>query len=168
MIDHDALTSPERLVALAGYDLDSPELRSDLDALCARVAADLEVPISLVTLVLDSAQMNLGQRGIDGTWVSAVGGTPVEWSFCAHSVGNGRPYVVDDMSADPEQRDNPLVRVDGVAAYAGVPLVTGAGHVLGNACVVDVQPHAFSVAELARLEAAAAEALALLEAHRVA
>ena len=166
MIDHSAaLATPARLAALAAYDLDDPRLRTRLDELAARTAAALGQPIALTSLVLDSAQVIAGVAGVDG-WIAQVRGTPVEWSFCANAVVSGQPYVVEDATHDAIQHDNPLVTIDGFASYAGVPLRTPEGHVVGAQCVLGTAPHRFTPQEVAVLEAAAAEAVAILEEHR--
>ncbi|WP_432524994.1 GAF domain-containing protein [Kineococcus sp. SYSU DK006] len=166
MIDHSAaLADPARLAALAAYDLDDPRLRTRLDALAARTAEAVGAPVGLVSLVLDSAQHLAGSSGLTG-WMAETGGTPVEWSFCANAVVEDRPYVVQDASTDPLQHDNPLVTHDGIASYAGVPLRTRDGHVLGAQCVLDTAAHRFGPEEIAVLEAAAAQAVAILDEHR--
>ena len=166
MIDHtDALADPARLAALTAYDLSSPELRRRLDELAARTAAALGQPIALTSLVMDCAQTLPGASGLQG-WLAQVRGTPVEWSFCANAVVSGQPYVVPDTAGDALQHDNPLVTLDGIASYAGVPLRDADGHVLGAQCVLGTAPHEFTDQEIAVLEAAAAEAVAILGEHR--
>ena len=166
MIDHTlALVEPERLAALAAYDLSSPRLRQRLNELAARTAAALGQPVGLTSLVLDSAQVIAGMSGVNG-WIADVGGTPVEWSFCANAVVSGQPYVVDDAAHDVVQHDNPLVTIDGFASYAGVPLRTSQGHIVGAQCVLGTAPHRFTPQEIAVLETAAAEAVAILEDYR--
>lgn len=159
------LDDPPRLRVLAGIDFDDPFLRADLDAITARTAERLGLPISLVTMVLDSVQLIAGAYGIDG-WVAAAGGTPVEWSFCAHAVATGRPYVVTNAAVDPVHAGNPLVTIDGIASYAGVPLIVD-GQVLGAHCVVGASAHTFTDTDLAELQAATAEVAAALQHHRV-
>ncbi len=159
------LDAPERLRVLAGIDVDGPRLRADLDAITARTADRLGLPISLVTLVLDSVQLIAGAHGVDG-WVAAAGGIPVEWSFCAHAVATGRPYVVTDAAADPVHAGNPLVAIDGIASYAGVPVIVD-GQVLGAHCVIGAATHTFTDIDLADLHAATAEVAAALQQHRL-
>ena len=167
MIDHtEALSGHERLAAVAAYDLDSPQLRERLDALATRTARALGQPVGLVNIVLDTAKVIAGSTPLPG-WIDTVRGTPVEWSFCATTVVTDAPYVVADARTDAVQHDNPLVAVEGVASYAGVPLRTRDGHVLGAHCVLGLQPHAFTAEELALLESAAEEATAVLEEHRL-
>ena len=168
MIDYKSnLAVLERLAAIAAYDLDHPDLRRRLDELTSRTAQALQMPISLVTLVLDSAEMFAGTHGLPDGWIAGTGGTPAEWSFCARMVVDPVPYSFEDGPHDPDQHDNPLVTIDGVVSYAGAPLVTAEGHVLGGHCVVGVQPHHFTPAELAILQAGAAEATAILEEYRL-
>ena len=154
-----------RMRVLASIDLDDPHLRAKLDAISARTAARLNLPIALATLVFDTAQIIAGSHGVGG-WIAEAVGTPVEWSFCAHVVAGRRPYVVTDAATDPVQATNPLVTIDGIGSYAGVPLTID-GHVLGGHCVADGQPHDFTEADLAELRAAADEITAVLQQHRI-
>jgi GAF domain-containing protein len=159
------LDATRRMLVLSSIDLDDVGLRAQLDAITARTADRLGLPSSLVTLVLDTAQVLAGSHGVP-EWIVAAGGTPVEWSFCAHTVSRGGPYVVTDATTDPAHADNPLVTVDGVTSYAGVPLVID-GQVLGAHCVLGGHPRTFSEADLAELREAADDIVALLERHRL-
>ena len=160
------LPDAARLATQALYDLDNPVLRQRLDELSARTAAALERPVGLTTLVLDGAQVVAGSCGVSG-WIAEAGGTPAEWSFCAHAVSSGEPYDVPDARYDPVQRENPLVTVDGFASYAGAPLATADGHVIGAHCVLDLRPHELDERELTVLRRNAAEAVAILEDFRL-
>jgi diguanylate cyclase (GGDEF)-like protein/PAS domain S-box-containing protein len=62
-------------------------------------------------------------------------------------VRSGAPLVVGDAREDPLVCRNPAVDDFGVVAYAGVPLRTAAGHVLGTLCVVDSVPRAWTAAD---------------------
>lgn len=159
------LTDPGRILALAGLDLDHPELRRRLDAITDRTAERLGLPISLVSFVLDTAQFLGGSHGVDN-WISAAQGTPVEWSFCAHTVRTGHDFVVPDTTEEPHLAGNPLVTVDGFRSYAGVPLIFD-GHVLGAHCVIGTATHEFTEADLAELRAGAEEIAAALSEFRL-
>jgi GAF domain-containing protein len=74
-------------------------------------------------------------------------------------------YVVTDAANDELQRDNPVVTRDGIAGYAGAPLITSNGHVLGTCCVAGVEPREFTGAELDELRALADELVRTLEEH---
>jgi GAF domain-containing protein len=159
------LDAPPRMRVLASVDLDDPDLRAKLDAISARTAARLNLPLAMVTLVFDTAQVIAGSHGVGG-WIADAGGTPVEWSFCAHLVAGRRPYVVPDAAADPVHATNPLVTIDGIGSYAGVP-ITLDGYVLGGHCIADGRPHDFTDADLAELRRGADEITAVLQQHRL-
>lgn len=157
----DPVVSPARLHDLSLVDFESPEVRAVLDGFARRAAELLDLPIGMVSIVLDSAQLFAGLYGLDG-WLAEVRGTPVEWSFCATAVRTGAPYVVTDAVSDPLQFDNPLVVEDGIRSYVGAPVFGPTGTVLGACCAIGSEPREFTPAEIARLETLAAEVTAEL------
>ena len=50
-------------------------------------------------------------------------------------------YTAADVTADDRTRDNPSVDGMGVRAWAGFPVHTPDGQVLGSFCVVDTDVH---------------------------
>lgn len=164
--EHEPTAVPDRFDILAGIDLDDAELRSRLDRIAERTAERLGQPIALVSMVLDTAQVFSGSYGLTG-WLAEMAGTPLEWSFCVNAVRTGAPYVVPDATVDALQAVNPLVTVDGIRSYAGVPIVID-GAVLGAHCVLGLDPHEFTDAELAELRRGAAEISELLRSYRAA
>lgn len=145
-------------------------LSTDVDPILAdvatRAAESLGLPVSLVSVVLDEALHVAAAHGITGLWLDETRGHPVEWSFCATSVRTRDAFVVENAPAHPDHADNPLVTQDGVRCYAGVPLISSRGFVLGNLCVVGMTERTFSDTELARLRALATEAVERIEARR--
>jgi GAF domain-containing protein len=159
----DPLYDAARLAEIARLDLLAPDVDPILSDVAARAAAGLGLPVSLVSVVLDDALLVAGAHGIDGLWLAETGGHPVEWSFCATSVRTREPFVVENAPEHLYHATNPLVTEDGVRCYAGVPLVSSAGFVLGNLCVVGLEPRAFAEAELQALRDLAAEAVRRIE-----
>ena len=165
--DEDAVQDLGRLAEIADLDLFSPEVQAKLDVFARRAAERFSLPVGLVSIVLDSSQYFAGRHGLDG-WLDEAEGTPVEWSFCANTVRDRAQYVVEDASADDRQSANPLVTQDGVRAYAGTPLTTSKGFVLGSYCVLGDTPREFTNDELAELQQmAAAVMLEIEDNHRV-
>ncbi|HET6762455.1 MAG TPA: GAF domain-containing protein, partial [Longimicrobiaceae bacterium] len=140
-------SSAERLREIVDLDVLSPDVDPILQAAVNEAAERLNLPISTVTVVLDEAQFFAAQHGVTG-WMAEAGGTPVEWSFCANAVRSGEPFVVDDATTDPLVHDNPLVLLEGIRCYAGIPLVTSRGHALGTLCVIGKEPRAFDEADM--------------------
>ncbi|WP_229070075.1 GAF domain-containing protein [Actinoplanes sp. DH11] len=160
-----ALADPRRMRVLGSIDFDHPGLTATLDQITARTAHRTGLPVSLTTLVFDSAQLLAGSHGVTG-WLAGVGGTPTEWSFCARAVTSGAPYLVPDTTIDPDQAHNPLVTMDGYASYAGVPVTVG-GERIGAHCVLGTRPHHFTGTDLDELRSAADEIAAVIDAYRL-
>jgi GAF domain-containing protein len=160
--DEDPVLDVERLAEIADLDLFSPEVQAKLDVFARRAAERFDLPIGLVTIVLDSAQYFAGQHGTSD-WIEEAQGTPVEWSFCANTVRDRAQYVVTDAEYDERQAHNPLVTEDGIRSYAGTPLTTSNGFVLGSYCVIGDTPREFTAEEMAELQRMAAEVVLDIE-----
>ena len=156
------LPDPARSAAIDELDLFRPETRRRLDAAATRAATRLGTAVGLVTVILDGAQAFAGSHGLGG-WLQQAGGTPVEWALCATTVRTREPLVIPDAAADPLHRTNPLVEKDHLASYAGVPLITSGGHVVGGLCVIDGAAHAFTDADVAELQVLADALVAEIE-----
>jgi GAF domain-containing protein len=141
-------------------------VRVELNQAAARIAQRLGTAIGFVNIVLDGAQCYVGRYGGDHTWSAAAGGVPIEWSYCATSVRTLEPLVLPDITVDVVHRLNPTAVQDGVRAYAGAPLLTSNGEVLGNCCVIDVVSRDFTDADVAVLQEEAAAVVADLERRR--
>ena len=163
---YDPLYDAARLQEIADLDLLSPEVDPILADVAALAAARLELPVSLISVVLDEALHVAGSHGIDGLWLGETRGHPVEWSFCATSVRTRDAVVVESATADPYHGTNPLVTQDGVRCYAGVPLISSRGHVLGNLCVVGLEERSFTAEEVEILRELAREAVRRVEERR--
>lgn len=163
----DPLYDAARLQEIADLGLLSDEIDPILEDVANRAAAALDLPVSLVSVVLDEALHVAAAHGIDGLWLGETRGHPVEWSFCARSVRTRRDYVVENAPEDPDHGSNPLVVRDGVRCYAGVPMISSGGHVLGNLCVVGLETRTFSDEEMRTLRTLADEAVERIETRRV-
>ena len=166
MTDIDPIYDADRLAEIVELDLLDAEVDPILQDVAARAAEGLGLPVSLVSVVLDEALHVAASHGIDGLWLGDTRGHPVEWSFCATSVRTREPFVVENAQTHPYHRTNPLVLQDGVRCYAGVPLISSRGFVLGNLCVVGLEERSFTEDEMVFLRTLAAEAVQRIEARR--
>jgi GAF domain-containing protein len=145
-----ALCDPARLRALAESGLASAA-DADMDGIAERVRRRLGVPIALVSLVHPHQQVFPGMAGLPEPW-AAERAMPLSHSFCRHVIVSATPLVVADAREHPLVRENAAVEDIGVVAYAGMPLLDGAGHVLGTLCAIDSRPRRWSATELETLE----------------
>ena len=162
----DALHDEDRLQEIHDLDLLSPDVDAILGDIADRAASRLGLPVSLISVVLDEALHVAGMHAPDGLWLADTRGHPVEWSFCATSVRTRDAFVVENAEAHADHATNPLVTLDGVRCYAGVPMISSRGHVLGNVCVVGLEARSFSEGDVALLRALADEAVERIEARR--
>ena len=162
---HDPVHDPARLREIAALRLTSPETDAILQQTVDEAAARLALPIGLVSIVMDEAQFFAAHTGLEG-WMAQARGTPIEWSFCVNAVRGGEPFVVEDATTHPAVKDIPLVHLDGIRCYAGIPLVTSRGHTVGTLCVIGHEARSFSEADLDTLRGLAARAMERIEARR--
>src|SRR3954454_13475240 len=156
------LADPGRLEALrATALLDSPPEEA-FDRLTRLASHALNVPVAVVSLVADDRQFFKSCIGVAEPWASRRG-TPLSHSFCQHAVASGEPLVIEDARETPLVRDNLAIPDLDVIAYAGVPLKTSDGAVLGTFCAIDHQPRAWSDADLAFVREMAQSAMTEIE-----
>ena len=162
----DPLHDAEREFDIGELDLYSTQARERLDAAARTAAERLGLPVGVVSIVLEGTHFNAGAHGLTGE-LAEERSMPVEWSLCATVVRRSDAYVVEDAGVDPAHRDNPLVDEGSVRSYAGVPLVSRRGHVLGAYCVMDSAPRHFTPDQVEQLRALAADVVAELERCRI-
>jgi PAS domain S-box-containing protein len=151
----------ERLRALESYRvMDTPpeELFDDLTMVAAEM---LDMPIALISLVDAERQWFKSRYGLDDLE------TPRDVSFCGHVVGEEKPLVVNDALKDERFSDNPLVTGEPrIRFYAGFPLRTEEGHVLGTLCAIDHKQRTLTKKQQAVLKRLAAQTVNQLETRR--
>ncbi len=160
------LTDPARLAAVAAL-LDDPDPidEVDLTLAAANVAATAGARTAVVSLALNEATLAVAGIGLPDL-IAEAEGMPLEWTPCGTVAGGDRAVAIEDLAVDPVHRDSPLTVRCGVRAYAGVPLRTAAGFVVGTLAVMDPAPIGFSARVVRRLTAAAPDVLRLVERRR--
>jgi PAS domain S-box-containing protein len=152
----------ERLAAVNSTALLDTPPEEAFDRLTRMAARLLGAPVSLLTLVTEDRQFFKSATGLAEPWASRRG-SPLSHSFCRHVALSGLPLVVEDTRRHPLLRSNPAVRELGWIAYAGVPLATHQGYVLGAFSVVDGMPRLWSDRDVALLQDLAACAASEIE-----
>lgn len=158
----DPLHDGERLLEIAELELDSPEVEEMLQEFAEQAAESLGLPQAMVSILLDDAQHFAAMHGVEG-WIAAARDTPVEWSFCQHTVRRNDAFVVEDALTDDLMRDSPLVQLEGQRCYVGVPIVSSRGNVLGSFCVTGPDARSFAPEEIDQLHGYAARVVERIE-----
>ncbi len=126
---------PDRLAALEGYSILDTAPEPGFDDIVQLAMMICETPVALVSLVAKDRQWFKARAGFDGCE------TDLDSSVCAHALVEPDLLVVRDLAADPRTADNPLVTGEPhIRFYAGAPLRTKEGQVLGSLCVIDGKP----------------------------
>ena len=149
----------QRLAALQNYDvLDTlPEQAyDDITRLASEICG---TPIALVSLIDGERQWFKSKVGLE------VAQTSRDVAFCAHALGAPHDLLLVPNALEDERfASNPLVTgAPDIRFYAGAPLATENGEVLGTLCVLDDQPRQLSEAQLQSLRSLARQVMAQLE-----
>ena len=152
-----SLSSPGRLAALRRTALlDSPP-EAAFDRLTALAAAVLRAPIALVSLVDEHRQFFKSAVGL-GQPLASLRETPIPYSICALVAQTGEPLILEDARLHRLVKERGIVSELGIVAYAGAPITTRDGHVLGALCVMDHVPRVWSPLDVQVLGTLAASA----------
>lgn len=146
----------ERLAALEASGALAEDLRNHLDRIARNVAEAMDTPIGLVSLVDSNSQLWKGAAGLPAD-LEKNRQAPRDTSVCTHVVATRAPLVVEDTARDPRFAQNAFLREHGMRFYAGVPLCTASGHVIGSLCVIDTRPRLLSSRELKLMQVIADE-----------
>ncbi len=135
----DLPNDDDRVVALQALNvLDTPaEERSDR---FTRIAGQVfGVPIALVSLVDANRQWFKSCYGLE------VRETSRDLSFCGHAIATDKIFVIENALEDSRFADNPLVVGEPhIRFYAGQPLRSSNGSLVGTFCLIDRKPRQFN------------------------
>jgi GAF domain-containing protein len=158
--------APVRLAAARRTGLVDSGADAAFDRLAGLAARLLDASSAFITVV--DGHLSYWQACIGSTAAPpSPRETAVHESLCQDVIRARGPLVVGDTHADPRTRDKPPVMQLGVAAWAGVPLLSPDGVVLGSFSVVDTAARRWSERDvdiLRTLADAAAAEVALIDA----
>lgn len=151
-----------RLESLKSYEIMDTDPDSVLDSMTALASYVCETPISLISLLDDKRQWFKSRIGLN------VSETPREEAFCNHAIEDiNSLFIVEDALQDDRFKDNPLVIGDpNIRFYAGFPLVSEEGYVLGTLCVIDKIPRKLNEQQKNAIELLSKMALTCIETKR--
>ena len=142
------VASPVRLAAVARSGLLDTAPEEPFDRLTRLACELLGAPFGFVTVVDERRSF----------WKSCIGvpgpdrQNPVGESFCQYVINTDGAVIIGDARLDPMTRDNPSIESMGVIAWAGFPVRSPDGQVLGSFCVVDNRPREWNDQDLRTLE----------------
>ncbi|HZY63650.1 MAG TPA: diguanylate cyclase [Edaphobacter sp.] len=149
---------PASLKAIWTEELLDSQPEQECEELVRFAAAICGAETGLVTL-LDERQ-----QWFRSTEILKWRGTPREAAFCSHVIDQSGLFVIADSSRDPRFIGNPLVISEPVLRFfAGVPLRTTDGDLLGTLSVLDTMPRTLNAEQAHALEVLGRQVSARLE-----
>lgn len=146
-----AWSGSEELVALAATG-GAPKLRRLAEAAQKR----FKVELAVVSLVNGDRLYYANNTDVMPESV------PLELSFCQTTIDSGAAVVVPDARRDARFADNPMLELSYINFYAGYPLHSSDGQVIGSFCLQGSRPRAAGAVSLEALRGMALEAEAEL------
>ncbi|WP_298904906.1 GAF domain-containing protein [uncultured Nostoc sp.] len=154
-------TEVARLEALRQYQILDTEPEEAYDNLAQLAAFICGTPISLVNFIDENRQWFKAKVGLD------VSEMPRSVGFSYLCQEQRNVVVVLDTLADEKLANNPIVTgYPYVRFYAGVPLITPKGDMLGTLCVIDQVPRQLSQKQVEALVALSRLVIDQLELRR--
>lgn len=156
-VESDQAAHPQNLQDSNLHDsnLQDPNLQDIVQL--ARYICD--APIALVTRADEKELSFIAKIGFPGNSVA------VKESFCVHAMeAPDTVMVVPDARLDPRFQKNPMVLGEqGYRFYAGSPLVSPEGEVIGTICVFDYVAKQLNQKQIDSLQALSRQVIAMLE-----
>src|SRR5690606_20104838 len=143
-----AENEPERLAALHELQLLQPETLLIYQQYIEEACQAFNVKYAQISLV-DEKWVNTPASPLaDENQNPIEARIPREESICTHLVHQNEALIIEDIDRDPRFTHNPELNRNKIKFYAGVPLRTKQGVVLGSFCVLDKQVRQMSEDDL--------------------
>jgi PAS domain S-box-containing protein len=161
MISGTITSESARLEAVYDYHILDTPAEEVFDAF-SRLAAQLcQAPVATISFIDEDRVWFKSSIGMTG-----IAEIPRASSFCAATVQTSELLEIPDVRTHERYRRNPLVRDLRVRFYAGMPLITRAGYVIGTLNVMDQRPRTLTESESQSLRTLAAAIVEQLDARR--
>ena len=142
-MDKDRSCDPMRLDALKKFQIIDSESEIDYDNLAALAAEYTDCPIAYISFVDDKRSWFKAKIGID------VKEVDIEHSFCAQYTGLSPYLIIDEISTNEQYKNFPLLKqYPQLKFYAGAPIITVDGFMLGFLSVMDVKEREITEVQL--------------------
>lgn len=152
------INEKQRLSALESYKILDTLPEQAYDDIARLAACICGVDKAMVAFIDQDRKWHKARFNVEPTEM------PRDYVICAQTIMSKSPLIVSDSLTD--ERVSNVGMVCGpphVRFYAGAPLVTDEGLILGTLCAVDTKPHTISETQVNSLQALARQVMQLLE-----
>lgn len=157
------MNEQSRLKELYRYNILDTKPEVELDEFAEIASIICNTSMSLISLVDKNRTWHKSKYGFN------IEEVPREESFCQYALHNSKEVlVVEDAQLDKKFRESPFTKGNNaIRFYAGAPLVTPNGYVLGTLCVVDTQPKKISDVQKRALQILSKKAMDYLNSRKL-
>lgn len=153
---------PERVAALERYQIFGSPKQPAFDNIVRLASTIFRVPIAHISFLDASHEFQIANVGL-----GEVGLIDRGESLCALAILEPRVLVVEDALREPILKRHPAVHGEfALRFYAGAPIITPDGHIIGTMCLVDKQPRTLTEHEVGILAELAKVAMEQVELRR--
>jgi signal transduction histidine kinase len=153
-----AIRNPARLEALAQTGLMESRNSEAFDRLTRLAQRVLDAELSFVSII-GADRQHVAGSSVPGLQLDG----PVEKSYCQFVVGSGVPVIVEDAREHEGLVASGALAHYGIMAYAGIPLHSPEGHVIGSFCAAATRPRKWTERDIEILHDLAAAATTEIE-----
>ena len=124
-------------------NIDKSKRFSSFPRLAAALTDCDKAAINIVDDTVQHCKVNYGMDVVENMMMKEI---PRELSICAHVLNNAsKPLVINDLTKDSRTKhvfelDNPIINKSFPKFYAGSPIITSNGYILGSFCVFNSEP----------------------------
>ena len=124
-------------------NIDKSKRFSSFPRLAAALTECDKAAINIVDDTVQHCKVNYGMDVVENMMMKEI---PRELSICAHVLNNAsKPLVINDLTKDSRTKhvfelDNPIINKTFPKFYAGSPIITSNGYILGSFCVFNSEP----------------------------
>jgi len=145
------------LLGLTGVNRKDPQLNDIIQITCAVT----DTPIAMVN-ILDRPDMhNLQSCGMPEAVPTE---RPIEGALCQFVLAQGDVLIIEDLRTDDRTREHPFINPPmSLRFYAGAPLVSANGYIVGTLCVMGREPKILDPRAIDALRRLADQVIRLLQ-----
>jgi sigma-B regulation protein RsbU (phosphoserine phosphatase) len=136
---------PERLAAVYATGLLDTLPDPTFDELTRLASLTTKAPFAFATLVDDARSFWKSSHGLAE---GSIRQNTVDESFCQYIIQSEKELIISDTMLDARVSENPSIKSMGVRAWAGFPIYSPDGFVLGSFCVVDTVPRDWTAIDI--------------------
>ncbi|WP_202245420.1 GAF domain-containing sensor histidine kinase [Fulvivirga sediminis] len=149
----------KRVEALEKFKILDTSKETDYDNITYLASIICQAPIALISFVDKERQWFKSTYGL------SIKETPRNYSFCTHTISSAQElFIIEDSRNDVRFKNNPITtHYPEAIFYAGVPLVTHDGHILGTICIIDNKKRTLTEEQKTALKMLSRNVMKLLE-----